>query len=587
MCEGTIAGSGFAECTLYGAAVRGDFRYTRDMVDVPIKDALQKALQRLGIEGIEATLEHPADLMHGDFSTNIALAAAKREGVSPKELAEKIVAELSDVPGVSKIEMAGPGFINFHLSREAFAESIADILKSKKWGAGDLLTGEKVMYEYTDPNPFKVFHIGHLMSNAIGESLSRIAEWEGAKVVRANYQGDIGLHVAKCIWGLQKEKLDPESIADLGKAYVVGSAAYEDNTEAKKEIDEMNKRLYAGDKELKPFYDAGRETSLRHFEEIYKVLGTKFDYYFFESDVGPIGMKIVEDGLKKGIFEESDGAIVYKGETEGLHTRVFITRMGAPTYEAKELGLNKQKFEKETLDRSVIITANEINEYFKVLLAAMGKVLPHVAERTEHVSHGFMQLVGGKMSSRKGNVITGESLINDMREKVLEKMKERELGEAKRNIADQVGVAAVKYSILKQATGKNIIFDPEQSLSFEGDSGPYLQYAHVRARAVLRKAAEEKVPAAASRPPEDVSELERLLYRFPETVLRAEEEKEPHYITTFLTEIAGAFNSWYAREKIVDAKDDTSPYKVALTEAFAATMKNGLWLLGIGAPEKM
>jgi arginyl-tRNA synthetase len=443
------------------------------------------------------------------------------------------------------------------------------------------------MYEYTDPNPFKVFHIGHLMSNAIGEALSRLGESQGAKVFRANYQGDIGPHVAKCIWGLIQEHLDPNNVAELGKAYVIGSTAYEDDPKAKEEIDALNKRLYAHDPELLPLYDAGRKTSLARFEELYAILGTKFDYYFFEKDVGPIGMEIVRAGLADGIFVESEGAVVYQGEKKGLHTRVFITKAGTPTYETKELGLNKVKFEKETLDSSIIITANEIDEYFKVLLAAMAEVLPDVAARTVHVSHGFMQLIGGKMSSRKGNIVTGESLIEDMRAKAFEKMEGRDLGEEKHAIADAIAVAAIKYSILKQATKKNSIFDPEASLSFEGDSGPYLQYSYVRAQAVLRKAKEEGIFVSPAQPPSEIAVLERLLYRFPEVVIRAHEEMEPHHVTTFLTEIASSFNSWYAKEKIVDGEDATSPYKIALTEAFAKTMKKGLWLLGIEAPERM
>ncbi len=558
------------------------------MSEEQIRDSLKRALEQVGITDTELALEHPGELSHGDYSTNVALVAAKKAGANPKELAEKIVAGLGAIEGISKIEIAGPGFINFHLAREVFTESVSEILKSKEWGSGSTLSGKKIMYEYTDPNPFKVFHIGHLMSNAVGEALSRLGKSQGATVVRANYQGDIGLHVAKCIWALLNRGFNPESIEELGKAYVIGTTAYEDDPKAKEEIDALNKRLYANDPELKAIYEAGRKASLERFEELYKILGTKFDYYFFEREVGPIGMELVRAGLAEGIFEESDGAVVYKGEKKGLHTRVFITRAGTPTYETKELGLNKEKFDKEKLSHSIIVTASEIDEYFKVLLAAMAEVLPSVAAKTEHISHGFMALVGGKMSSRKGNIVTGESLIEDMRTKALEKMEGRDLGKEKQNIADAIAVAAIKYSILKQATGKNIIFDPEQSLSFEGDSGPYLQYAHVRARAVLRKADAEKVPAAPSaKSPEEVGELERLLYRFPEVVARAEKEKEPHYVTTFLTAIAAAFNSWYAKEKIVDAKDETSPYKVALTEAFATTMKNGLWILGIEAPERM
>src|SRR3989344_9435548 len=209
-----------------------------------------------------------------------------------------------------------------------------------------------------------------------------------------------------------------------------------------------------------------------------------------------------------------------------------------------------------------------------------------------HVPHGMMQLTSGKMSSRKGNVITGEFLIEGIRDKVVLKMAERKLpndsGEEGnlRNI-EMITVAAIKYAILKQGTGKNIIFDPEQSLSFEGDSGPYLQYSHVRARSVLEKASSFQLLASSLKPPTEVTELERLLYRLREVVARAQKEYEPHYVTTFLTDIAGAFNSWYAKEQIVNKDDPTSAYKIALTQAFAQPMKNGLWLLGIQAPEKM
>ena len=268
-----------------------------------IISALQTALKKLEIVGVVPELEHPAELAHGDFSTNVALVAAKKAGANPRELAEKIVKELENISGVEKIEVAGAGFINFHLTREAFSESVQEILSAgEKWGSNASMKGKKIMYEYTDPNPFKVFHIGHLMSNAIGESLSRIGSFQGALVLRANYQGDVGLHVAKSIWGLLKNKLDPANVDDLGKAYVVGSTAYEEDATTKEEIDALNKKIYANDPEIKPIYDSGRKASLERFEMLYQILGTKFDYYFFESDVGPIGMKIVHEGLKKGIF---------------------------------------------------------------------------------------------------------------------------------------------------------------------------------------------------------------------------------------------------------------------------------------------
>ncbi len=548
------------------------------MIREVIQAHVEGVAKKLGID-MPVILDFPAELAHGDYSTNIALTAAKALKLSPHEVAEKIVKEIGTIEGVTKIEIAGPGFINFHLAREAFVDVVKGI--DERWGRNDHVKGYKVMVEYTDPNPFKQFHIGHLMSNAIGESISRLVDFSGAEVKRANYQGDVGPHVAKAIWGIQKLSLDAHHAADLGKAYAAGAEAYENDQKAKEEINIINAKVYdRPDTEINKIYDAGRSASLAHFEELYKVLGTKFDFYFFESETAPKGLAIVR--AHPTVFEESDGAVVYKGEKVGLHTRVFITSRGLPTYEAKDLGLAEMKAEQWPFDLSISITATEQSGYFSVMLAAMKEVLPDIAKKIQHVSHGMMQLSGGKMSSRTGNVVTGESLIAEMRSQALGKMEGRELGDEKEKIADTVAVAAIKYSVLKQATGKNIIFDPEQSLSFEGDSGPYLQYAHTRALSVLAKAVEK---AEAKNPPEQVPEFERLLPRFPDIVFRAAKENEPHYVTTYLTQLAGAFNSWYAAEKIIGTEHEE--YKLALTKAFAQTMKNGLWLLGIQAPERM
>lgn len=550
--------------------------------------ALKNALAKLGVNVSDVQLAHPEDLAHGDYATSVALAGASMAKKNPKALAEEIVGAMGEVDGVAKIEVAGPGFINFTLARGFFPESVKEILSAgEKWGSNDHVKGYKVIVEYSQPNPFKPFHIGHLMSTTVGESISRFVEFSGANIFRANYQGDIGLHIAKAMWGLQKEKLDASSVEDLGKAYVTGAGAYEDDAKVKEEIHALNKRLYANDPELKSIYDTGRATSLAHFDDLYKVLGSHFDHFFFESEIASRGVELVKEGLKKGIFEESDGAIVYKGEKVGLHTRVFITSQKTPTYEAKEVALAEAKQKVFSFDLNITTIAVEQDNYFKVVEAALGELLPEFAKKYTHVAFGMMQLASGKMSSRKGNIITGESLLADMRAKAMAKMEERDLGEEKQAIADAVAVAAIKYGILKQARGKNIIFDPEASLSFEGDSGPYLQYSHVRACAVLRKAKEEKITASTNAVPEESVELERLLYRFPEVVFRSAKESEPHYVTTFLTELAASFNGWYAQGKIVDSADQYSPYNVAITQAFATTMKNGLWLLGIQAPERM
>ncbi len=550
-----------------------------------IKQAIARALASVGIEAAltDIVLEHPAELAHGDYATSVALKYAKQAAKSPRDLAAAIVEKLGNVEGVAKIDIAGPGFINFTLAPQAIAASLDEARTQDMWGANDLQKGKKIMVEYTDPNPFKEFHIGHLMSNATGESISRLLQFSGAEIKRACYQGDVGPHVAKAIWGIQKLELDPNNAAMLGQAYAAGAQAYESDVAAKAEIDTINAKVYdKGDAKINDLYEKGRETSLSHFEDLYNVLGTKFDFYFFESETAPKGVAIVK--AHPEVFEESEGAIVFKGEQYGLHTRVFINKLGLPTYEAKDLGLAELKNEKISLDQSVTITAQEQADYFKVVKKAMELVMPEIGSKVVHISHGMMRFAEGKMSSRTGNVITGESLLNELSEAAKARAAESRADD-KEKLAEQIAVAAIKYQILKQGSGKDIIFDRERALSLEGDSGPYLQYAYARTNAILSKAHEQGIKPVIDKDALP-SEVTRLLHRFPEVVEKASALLESHIVTQYLTHLASSFNSWYAQEQILDGTP-AAAHKAAVVEAVNRTLKNGLWVLGIPAPEKM
>ena len=562
-----------------------------------LKNWIMKSLQ---VEGGFDVL-YPRDMKNGDYSTNIALIEAKKTNKISKELAEEMVQKLKVeiFDDVEKIEVAGPGFINFFLKPEYFASHIPTMLTDSSYGKSEKLLGKKVICEYTDPNPFKEFHIGHLMSNTIGEAISRIIEAQGAEVKRACYQGDVGLHIAMSVWAITDLKLDIEKAEsqDLGKAYVHGSTKYKEDQNVQKEIVEINKKIFSREDSLiNKIYDSGRKVSLDYFETIYKKLGTKFDFYFFESEVSQFGKEVVEKNLGS-IFEKSDGAIIFHGEEHdsSLHTRVFINKEGLPTYEAKELGLSKIKYDTYPYDISIVITGNEINEYFRVLLKAMFLVFPHLSEKTKHLSHGMLRLPQGKMSSRTGTVITAMSLLGLVKEKILEKMSDREMSEDKKQeVAEIVAVGALKYSVLKQTIGKDIIFDFEKSLSFEGDSGPYLQYATVRANSILKKIPQGPSLGTKDGPWEEgvpdgwqTTNLERMFERFPSVVEKAGEECSPSYISTHLIQLAGEFNSFYASHKIIDGTDSTSPYKLAMTQSFSNVMTYGLNLLGIKVPDEM
>ena len=573
-----------------------------------MKDKIQKqikeALKNLGIhEDVSFSVEHPTDFKNGDYSANVAMVCAKQQKINPKELAEKIVLELKGLPkqgfgGIEKIEVAGPGFINFYLSREFFTESVKEILnKGEEWGKNSLLSGKKVMVEYTDPNPFKPFHIGHLMANAIGESISRVVEFSGAKTIRANYQGDVGPHVAKAIWGIihSGEKMEGKNALWIGECYSLGATLYESlhpkGIEAKKEIDEINKKIYdKSDPKINEIYDWGRKETLDAFEEIYKILGTKFEYYFFESEMAPIGEEIVRANAPK-VFSESDGAIVFHGENydKKLHTRVFINSQGLPTYETKEIGLALTKFEKENPDISITTTAIEQGEYMKVVQKAISLIHPDLESKMKHVTHGMMRFADGKMSSRKGNVITGESLLRDSMDIVKEKMKDSKISEEeKTRISEIVGVSALKYSILRSSLGSDIIYDSEKSISFEGDSGPYLQYTHARICTLLEKAKEADINTESYVVENPERELEQVLIGYRQTLEKSFKDLGPHHIVQYLLSLTRAFNAMYGRTQIVDVNNkEKSAYYVMLATATQKILAHGLHTLGIKAPERM
>ncbi len=535
-------------------------------------------LKELGVDNPKVVLEYPAHIEMGDASTNVAMMYAKNVDNTPMYLAELIKVKL-EARNIFGVTVAKPGFINFFFDKNYFADAVKNAGRIE-----NIFEGQKTIVEYTDPNPFKEFHIGHLMPNVIGESISRIIEASGAEVKRANYQGDVGLQVAKAVWAIQQGK-------DLKEAYAFGHKAYEEDEKAKADIVSINKKIYdRSDEVINKIYDEGRKESLDYFEEMYRMLGTKFDFYFFESEVAEFGKETVLKNVGK-IFEESEGAVVFRGENfdKKLHTRVFINKEGLPTYEAKELGLSKIKYEKFPYDKSIIITGNEINEYFKVLLSAMKEVFPDLAEKTKHISHGMLRLPEGKMSSRTGNVITAESLIKEVKEKVLESMKESEMSDfEKQDIAELVAISAIKYSILRQSIGGDIIFDFDKSISFEGDSGPYLQYSIVRAKSILKKAEESNIALQLSLPENwKTTLLEKMIERFDGIVFRSAKECSPHHIANYLIELSSAFNAFYAEHKIVDAGDPLSPYRLAITRAFIIVMEKGLDMLGIKVPERM
>lgn len=533
-----------------------------------LKEAIKQACNELFDAAVEPELTRP-DEKFGDYSSNAALQL----GQDPRQAAEKLAGAIEKVKGVKSAEVAGPGFINIRLTDEALLEasiSAADLPKP--------LAGQEILVEFGDPNPFKEMHIGHAYSYIVGDAISAILEASGAKVHRLSYHGDVGLQVAKAIWGMKQGKIDlnDPSYFEMGGYYAKGAQAYEKDEKAKAEIDEINRHIYAkDDAEVNKLYEWGREKSFGYFKQILKDLGAKNDRQFYESESAEAGTKLVEQNIGK-VFEKSEGAIVYKGEKAGLHTRVFITSKGLPTYETKDLGLAElKKAAYPRANRSIVITAHEQSDYFKVMLAALAEIDKPLADGTTHLYHGFVSLSTGKMSSRTGDVYGAVDLISDVDQAV-----EKTFGKK----SDTTRNAAIKYGFLKHRLGSDIVYDVTESVSLEGNSGPYLQYAHARACSILAKAGDAAAAAGANLDDSERS-LARKLSEYPEVFAKASAELLPSHICTYLYELAQSFNRFYEANRVID--DEREALRLKLVEVYTGVLKQGLGLLNIDAPEKI
>lgn len=395
-----------------------------------IQQQLEQTIERLFGTDIAVELTVAPEETGANYASNVAMRLAKVAHKAPMVIAEAIKAELEESGCTFGIEVAAPGFLNFTLDKSYF-EQIIETYAQRVDISPDEYSGKTVVTEFSDPNPFKVLHVGHLYTSIVGDSISRLLELAGAKVVRANFGGDVGLHVGKTIWALLQKHYssDDITIEKIGQCYVEGTQAYEDDETAKDEIVRLNKAVYAladlGQErsferleleglaedygfstaemaQIAELYWRGRELSYQYFADFYAQIGLKFDKYYPESTVAGRGLTEVRAHIGT-TYEESDGAVVYRGEKVGLHTRVFINREGVPTYEAKDVGLIFTKWDDWHFDESVVITGNEQSDYMKVVLASVHEYAPELVDRTQHLTHGMVKLPGNvKMSSRKG-----------------------------------------------------------------------------------------------------------------------------------------------------------------------------------------
>lgn len=565
------------------------------MIKDKILKNLGEVLKKMNIADVDVSLEKPANSDFGDYSTSLPLKLTKQLKKSPLLIAEEIVKNFPKNENIQKIEIVKPGFINFWISTVQSINRLTEVVE-KGFSFPEYYLGKnkKIMVEFAHPNTHKLFHIGHLRNISTGEALVRIFEAVGNKVIRGNYQGDVGLHIAKCLYGLKNSKINisglktlQEKIELIGKMYSAGTKAYEDDAKAKEEIIKINRMIYERDPEILSLWTETRQWSLDYFEKNYKRFYSNFDRCYFESELPERGIKIVDELLKKGILEKSQGAIVFNGKKYGLDTRVFINSLGYPTYEGKELALAEKEFSDfGELDKIIHTVTPEQTSFFKVTF----KVEELIDEKKykgkqHHLAYEWVKLKEGKMSSREGNIIEANWLIDEVKKKIAEKFKCDE------ETTEILAVASVKYSFLKNGTQTIIHFDIDESIAVDGNSAPYLIYTYVRCQSVLNKSKINSPNSLNSLNNliinSDESNVLRLINQFPEIVQQSAIQLSPNLIANYLYELAQNYNYFYQKNKILESEEKTKQLRLTLTQVTGKVIKEGLNLLGIKTVEKM
>jgi arginyl-tRNA synthetase len=556
------------------------------------KEVVTSLVKETGLKGDEITLEKPPQGF-GDLAFP-CFTLSKKFRKAPDAIANELAGKMKPHGLVVKIEQKG-GYLNFFVNWDKIGqETIGAVLKEKEnFGRGH--AKGSVMVEYCHFNTHKAVHIGHIRTACLGESLSRILSFSGHKVIRVNYQGDIGPHVAKCIWGLLKlhEGSEPEGEKGkwLGRVYAEASKKIKENPDIEAEVNEINQKIYAGDHQMAKIWKETRKWSLDYFDTIYRSFGIKFDRFYFESETEKLGTDAAKKLLKKGVAKESEGAVLIDLEKYGLGIYILLKSDGTPLYSAKDLGLAELKTKEYRIDKSIHVVGSEQKMYFQQLFKTFELMGSLLAGKSHHLCYELVNLPTGKMASREGIVILYEDVLGELEKHAKEETKKRnkeisgkELDETSRIIA----LAALKYDMIKTSPSKTIIFDWNSALDFEGNAAPYLLYTYARARSILRNADGQKGQFDMSllKEPHE-RHIIKMISEFPDVIAKASDDMRPHYVANFCYEMCTRFNEFYQFVPVLKAEHELKAARLALVEAFSCVLKSALDMLGIGSLERM
>ena len=544
-------------------------------------------------------------------------ASRKSPEATATELGEKIVASTPEIKSFNVIK----GFLNLAIDSSFWAARFQEIVETENFGMAPA-SGRTIMIEYSSPNTNKPLHLGHVRNNLLGYSVATILKANGHNVIKVNLVNDRGIHICKSMlaWQLYGGGETPASSGMkgdhlVGKYYVEFDKHYKEQVkalvaekgisedEAKKQApimlqaQEMLRKWEAKDPEVYALWETMNGWVYEGFDVTYKAMGVDFDKVYYESQTYLLGKSLVEDGLKKGVFfRKEDNSVWIDLEADGLDQKLLLRGDGTSVYMTQDLGTALSRFEENSLDDMIYVVGNEQNYHFQVLKLVLKKLGYEWSDNIFHLSYGMVELPEGKMKSREGTVVDADDLIADMIGTAREMSDE--LGkldgcseEEAAAICEMVGLGALKYFILKVDPKKTMLFDPRESIDFNGNTGPFIQYTHARIRSILRKAEEAGIDAStytnATLLPEEV-ELVKALAEYPAVVRTAGEQFAPSVIAAYAYDLAKQFNGYYHDHSILKEENEAvRSLRLKLAAEVARVIRSAMSLLGINVPERM
>lgn len=552
---------------------------------------LLSGFAKLGKEEIYGLLEIPPDPNFGDISFPcfiLSKSLKKTPEMLAKELKERIKLPRGSL--IKEIKASGP-YLNFFFDEGKFAKAtIEKILKEKKKYGYRKRKNKAIVIEFPSPNTNKPLHLGHLRNMALGESLSRMLESQGYDVFRVNLNNDRGIHICKSMlaykkWGNNRQ---PDKKGDhfVGDFYVIFEQKSKEDPNLQKEARKMLNKWERGDKEIRELWKKMNAWALKGFEQTYNRFGVKFDKTYFESEMYEKGKEIILNGLKNGIFHKGRDGAVFIDLGKDLGKKILLRADGTSVYITQDIYLAKLKYDEYKYEKSIYVVANEQDYHFKVLFKILEILGYEFAKKCYHLSYGMVYLPEGRMKSREGTVVDADSLINEMVEMAEKEIKSRnKLTEKEsKELAEKIALASIKYFLLKFSPHKDFVFRPKESLSFEGNTGPYIQYSLVRANKILwkgktsmRKHVDINYPF--SKPEE--KNLIKKLSQFPEIIKKGAENYAPNILAEYSFQLASLFSLFYEKCPVIQAKDEIRKARLLLLKAYSYVISSCLHLMGI------